>query len=689
MRRYASTLIFIVILALVAGLGLGFQTINIGNFERGGDTLLGLSLGLDLQGGSHLVYQVDQEKLPVNPITGETIQPETEQMEALLSIIERRVNSAGLGEPILQLLGDDRLLIQLPGIRDPGRAKALIGETASLVFKHRIREVEKEIPGLTNDEVISFQIGTILTEGELDSAGLPPFRPGDSKTAIPLVPEPEPTPEAEATSAAEGTPTAEGTPAADETPSAEGTPAADETPAADATPAADETPTADATPEAEATPTPEVDESTAVPAMLLELQPNAAQEMLELSNRLQESLIGAPGGVAVYPDFLGLAVEGETAQPALVSGQPLAPLPDGTFFVVPGPPLITHVPDTDKFLITLGNAALPVEDVMERFTEDAVLLFRELDGAVDEDIGLTGEDLARAYPGQHLQTGVPIVNIEFNSEGTRKFGEITTEIAGTGDLLAIFLDEEELIAPRVNQPITRGIGYIEGRDFTFERVSEIALLLEGGRLPLDILLIQERDIDAILGADSLAKSVVAGLVGLALVLAFMVTYYRVPGLIAALALVIYAALLLAVFKLLPVTLTLSGVAAVILSIGMAVDANILIFERMKEELRAGRTLLSAINIGFNRAWPAIRDGNFSTLITCAILFWFADTLGATIVQGFAITLAIGVLISMFTAIIVSRTFLRLMAATAVGRKLVVFVPGGSSDLPKQQTAQAE
>ncbi len=665
MRRYASTLVFIVILALIAGLGLGFQTINIGNFQRGGDTLLGLSLGLDLQGGSHLVYQVDQDKLPVNPITGETIQPDEDQMDALLSIIERRVNSAGLGEPILQLLGDDRLLIQLPGIRDPGRAKALIGETASLVFKHRIREVEKEIPGLTNDEVISFQVGTILTEGELDSAGLPPFRPGDSKNAIPLVPEPEPTPEAETTPAADGTPTPEATPAADETPAAE------------------------ATPEPEATPAPEVDESTAVPAMLLELQPDAAQAMVELRDRLEGSLVVNPGGVAVYPDFLGLAVEGETAQPALVSLQPLAPLPDGTFFVVPGPPLITPIPDTDNFLITLGNAAVPVEDVMERFAEGSVLVFTELDGAVDEDIGLTGEDLARAYPGQHLSSGLPIVNIEFNSEGTRKFGEITTEIAGTGDLLAIFLDEEELIAPRVNQAITRGVGYIEGQDFTFERVSEIALLLEGGRLPLDITLIQERDIDAILGADSLAKSVVAGLVGLALVLAFMVTYYRVPGLVAALALVIYAALLLAVFKLLPVTLTLSGVAAVILSIGMAVDANILIFERMKEELRAGRTLLSAINIGFNRAWPAIRDGNFSTLITCAILFWFADTLGATIVQGFAITLAIGVLISMFTAIIVSRTFLRLMAATAVGRKLVVFVPGGSSDLPRQQTAQAE
>ena len=139
-------------------------------------------------------------------------------------------------------------------------------------------------------------------------------------------------------------------------------------------------------------------------------------------------------------------------------------------------------------------------------------------------------------------------------------------------------------------------------------------------------MIQERDVDAILGSDSLRKSVIAGLVGLGLVLAFMTIYYRVPGIVASLALIIYAAMVLSIFKILPVTLTLSGVAAVILSIGMAVDANILIFERMKDELRSGRTMLSAINIGFNRAWPAIRDGNVSTLITCAIHYWFSDQL---------------------------------------------------------------
>ena len=204
-------------------------------------------------------------------------------------------------------------------------------------------------------------------------------------------------------------------------------------------------------------------------------------------------------------------------------------------------------------------------------------------------------------------------------------------------------------------------------------------------MPIPIELIQERDVDAILGADSLRKSVVAGIVGLLLVLLFMILYYRIPGLVASVALIIYAMIVLTIFKMIPVTLTLSGVAAAILSIGMAVDANILIFERMKDELRAGRTMLSSINIGFNRAWPAIRDGNVSTLITCAILYWFSEQLGATIVQGFAVTLAIGVLISMFSAIVVSRTLMRVVALTPISRKVRLFMPTGGKDIAGRQS----
>ena len=311
--------------------------------------------------------------------------------------------------------------------------------------------------------------------------------------------------------------------------------------------------------------------------------------------------------------------------------------------------------------------------------------FTEIQGTADEDIGLTGDDLRRAFASQHSASGIPVVNLEFKEKGTRIFGERTEEIVGTNESIAIFLDGEELIAPVVQAVITTGTATISG-GFTLERARDIALLLESGRLPVPIELIQERDIDAILGADSLNKSAIAGAVGLALILLFMVLYYRVPGVVAALSLMIYSTLVLAIFKLLPVTLTLSGVAAVILSVGMAVDANILIFERMKDELRSGRSLLTAVNIGFNRAWPAIRYGNVSTLITCAILFWFSDQLGTTIVQGFAATLAIGVLVSMFTAITVSRTLLRVLATTRLARHLGVFVPSGGSELPQLQTA---
>ena len=248
--------------------------------------------------------------------------------------------------------------------------------------------------------------------------------------------------------------------------------------------------------------------------------------------------------------------------------------------------------------------------------DGATIIFIEQPGRLDEDFGLGGDNLSRAYASLHASSQQPIINLEFDSLGTRLFGEKTTDIAGSPtDAIAIFLDGEELIAPVVRQPITTGTAIIEG-GFTLERAQDISLLLEGGRLPFDITLIQERSVDAILGSDSLAKSVVAGVVGLALVFLFMTLYYRVPGLVASLALLIYTLLVLAVFKLMPVTLTLSGVAATILSVGMAVDANVLIFERMKDELRNGRTLITAINIGFNRAWPAIRDSNVSTLITC-------------------------------------------------------------------------
>ncbi|MFQ5925790.1 MAG: preprotein translocase subunit SecD, partial [Dehalococcoidia bacterium] len=202
----------------------------------------------------------------------------------------------------------------------------------------------------------------------------------------------------------------------------------------------------------------------------------------------------------------------------------------------------------------------------------------------------------------------------------------------------------------------------------------LAIQLNTGALPITLHEVRTQKVDPTLGAESLEKSLMAGIIGLALLLLFMIVYYRLSGVLACIALLIYGAIVLTIFKLWPVTLTLAGIAALILSIGIAVDANVLIFERMKEEIRSGRTLGAAIETGFNRAWPAIRDSNISTLITCAILLWFGSRFGAAPVMGFALTLGIGVLVSMFTAIIVTRTFLRTIILTPLARRISLFRP---------------
>jgi preprotein translocase subunit SecD len=221
------------------------------------------------------------------------------------------------------------------------------------------------------------------------------------------------------------------------------------------------------------------------------------------------------------------------------------------------------------------------------------------------------------------------------------------------------LDKKVISIPVINSAITEGQGVIQGK-FTQDEANTLAIQLRYGSLPIPIKVMESRTVGPTLGEESLRKSFLAGIIGLSVVILFMLLYYRLPGLVADLALIVYALLTLALFKLIPVVLTLPGIAGFILSIGMAVDANILIFERMKEELRAGRNLQNAIDIGWSRAWPSIRDSNTSTLITSAILFFFGSQFGASMVKGFSLTLALGVLVSLFTAIIVTRTFLHLV-----------------------------
>ena len=298
-----------------------------------------------------------------------------------------------------------------------------------------------------------------------------------------------------------------------------------------------------------------------------------------------------------------------------------------------------------------------------------------LDG---ESVALTGRFLqANAFVGSD-PLGNPVVQFEWTAEGATLSEQITRRLLGQP--LAIFLDNELLSSPTV-QGVIINQGTISG--LSFERAQELVIQLNSGALPVQLAVLQEQEVDATLGDDSVRRSVLAGQIGLLIVMLFMVLYYRVPGILASIALVVYTVVVLAIFKLIPVTLTLSGIAAFVLSVGMAVDANILIFERMKEELRSGRAFHTALDAGFARAWTSIRDSNVTTLITCGILFALGGGIAlpgfgafdAPLVQGFAVTLAIGVIVSMFSAITVTRSLLKLLVGTRISRNPDLLGPG--------------
>lgn len=253
-----------------------------------------------------------------------------------------------------------------------------------------------------------------------------------------------------------------------------------------------------------------------------------------------------------------------------------------------------------------------------------------------------------------------VIAFTLKSDSSTLFADFTG--SHINQYLAIVLDKRVISVPTISNKISGGQGIIQG-SFTQDSANTLAIQLRYGSLPIPVKVVESLSVGPTLGAESIRRSLIAGIIGLLVVVVFMGVYYRLPGLIADVALVSFTLICLMLYKLIPVVLTLSGIAGFILSIGMAVDANILIFERLKEELRAGRTLRQAIDLGWKRAWPSIRDSNSSTLITCIILFWFGSTFGASVVKGFALTLALGVLISLFTAIIVSRTFLHVVLDT--------------------------
>jgi len=567
--------------------------------KRGGDTPLGLTLGLDLEGGSHLVYEArpaDEDSLPSE-----------DQMEGILKIIEKRVNSFGVAEPNIQRMGGDRVLVQLPGI---GMSEGVI-ETQTDVsvetLSTMLRDMGRDFGNIEEIEPRRFK------------AELPDFKSGDlSELALRLQ---------------------------------------------------------SAFPEA---------------IVRLRLEEELEEGVLqgafsELGFDSAEIVKESEYSYTVYLENLEALLSETNSGKGVESDEELIRelLNDslgGLNFLELKRTSLTVTGGIEEAKKLIGQTAQL--EIKERIclndTQNILENCDDLQFHVDNDIGLSGDDLARAYAGTHPTLGIPVVNLEFTSDGTKIFAKHTSDIAGTRNRTAFFLDKDLIVAPIAQQAITTGRAFIQGPDFTPERVRVMAIQLESGILPVPLALIQEQQVDATLGSDSLGKSVVAGLIGMALVLLFMACYYRLPGILACLALVCYAVIVLGILKMWPVTLSLGGLAAFVLSIGMAVDANILIFERMKEELRSGRTLAAAVETGFNRAWPAIRDSNVATFITCAILFWFGNRLGTGLVTGFALTLFIGVAISMFSALTITRSFLRMIAATPVGKFAWLYSPIGQS-----------
>lgn len=276
-----------------------------------------------------------------------------------------------------------------------------------------------------------------------------------------------------------------------------------------------------------------------------------------------------------------------------------------------------------------------------------------------ESTSLTGKYLEKAEIGFHSATNEPMVLIQFNKEGAKIFGELTEQYVGQP--LAIYIDGIRISSPTVQEKISGGSAQITG-GFSIDEARELARNLNAGALPVPISLISQKTIGPTLGALSVQESLRAGMLGFLAIILFLIFFYRLSGVLASLALMVYVLLILALFKFISVTLTLAGIGGFILSIGMAVDANILIFSRIKEELEKDRTFSTSIEEGFRRAWPSIRDGNMTTLIVAVILFSF----GTSFIKGFALTLSVGILLSMLSAIFVTKTFLRCFAFTRLG-----------------------
>lgn len=609
-------------------------------------------LGLDLQGGTHLVYEADVSKIDEDD-RGSAV-------DGVRDVIERRVNAFGVSEPVVQInkaQGKWRIIAELAGVSDVNEAIKMIGKTPLLEFKEEndtpARELTKEEAKELKDynakakETASIAVSAArsgqefsevvvnFTENELQKE-----TKGDLGWVL------EKSPYAFLFEKAQSIQVGEVYPEPIEN--------------------------ADGYHILKVNDFRESGEEVKANHLLICYagatrceQETTKEEALAKINELKEKI--------TTDNFVELVKKNSTEPGAaelggdlgwFTNGMMVAPFEEAVFAMEKG--TISDVVETDfGYHLIFKEDTRPLveyrlaEVFIDKMSESDIL------PPTDpwKDTGLSGTQLESAAVQFNQNTTIPMVAIKFDKEGADLFGELTDR--NIGKQIAIFLDGQIISAPRVNTAIKDGEAVIEG-DFTIPEAKELSQRLNAGALPVPIALVSQQTIGASLGNESLQRSLIAGLIGLILVMLFMIGYYRLPGLLAVGALLIYGIVLLFVFKAIPVTLTLAGIAGVILSIGMAVDANVLIFERLKEELKTGKALGSATDEAFKRAWSSIRDGNVSTLLTCVILIWF----GSSMIKGFALTLGIGVMLSMFSAIVITKQLMRLtVGKNTKGRNL--------------------
>ncbi|MBU0649175.1 protein translocase subunit SecD [Patescibacteria group bacterium] len=612
-------------------------------------------LGLDLQGGTHLVYLANMAQIPEDD--------REDALQGVRDVIERRVNAFGVAEPVVQTsrVGDSyRLIVELAGVSDVNEAINMIGQTPILEFKEENDEPARELTPEEQQEMTQYNETAMSRAAEALRKALE-----NPDSFIDLVREYS---EHELSKARDG----------DLGWIGPGTEFSDLHSLLDGKEAGALVDTVLETPSyyfiAKINDQRE-GETEVWASHLLICYDGAASCESALSKEEARAKIEELKSQAAPENFEDSVKENSTEPGAAERGgdlgwfgrgQMIEAFENAVFSQQTG--TISDIVETEfgfhliykkdeKKIIELNPCVIAIRKKAET---DYVPPADEW-----KNTGLSGKELAKAQLQFDPNTNEPMVGLEFNDQGKDLFAQITEK--NVGKPVAIFLDGQAISVPVVNEAIKEGKAVITGQ-FSIAEAKLLAQRLNAGALPVPIDIISEQTVGPALGSVSLQKSLIAGLIGFALVAIFMIFYYRLPGLLAVLALCFYVVFILALFKLIPVTLTLAGLAGLILSIGMAVDANILIFERLKEEIRSGRPLMSAIDEGFSRAWNSIRDANVTTLIACLILFWFSSS----VIKGFALTLGIGVLMSMLSAITVTRVFLKLIAAWRVKEAIWLF-----------------